>query len=61
MAEKVLNTKFYADILALLQTARNNVLRAVNQTIVLTYFGIGRMIMEEEQQGNERLVKAENS
>lgn len=61
MAEKVLNTKFYADILALLQTTRNNVLRAVNQTIVLTYFGIGRMIMEEEQQGNERLVKAENS
>ncbi|MBK6354901.1 MAG: hypothetical protein IPF46_16280 [Saprospiraceae bacterium] len=51
MAEKVLNTKFYADILALLQTARNNVLRAVNQTIVLTYLGIGRMIMEEEQQG----------
>ncbi|MCC6842799.1 MAG: hypothetical protein IT264_06935 [Saprospiraceae bacterium] len=48
MAETVLNTKFYADILALLQTTRNNVLRAVNHTIVLTYFGIGRMIVEEE-------------
>ena len=54
MAEKVLNTKFYADILALLQAARNNVVRAVNQTIVLTYFEIGRMIVEEEQQGKER-------
>ena len=28
--------------------------RVVNQTIVLTYFEIGRMILEEEQQGNER-------
>ncbi|MCP9766136.1 DUF1016 family protein [Lacihabitans soyangensis] len=35
----------------LLQAARNNAVRAVNQTMVLTYFKIGESIVEEEQNG----------
>jgi len=37
-----------------LQAAKQNVVRAVNQTMVYTYFEIGRMIVEDEQEGKER-------
>lgn len=38
----------------LLTEARKRVLQTVNHTMVLTYFEIGRMIVEEEQHGKER-------
>jgi predicted nuclease of restriction endonuclease-like (RecB) superfamily len=38
----------------LLITARTKVLQTVNNTMVLTYFEIGRMIVEEEQNGKQR-------
>lgn len=38
----------------LLELARNRVSVTVNQTMVLTYFEIGRMIVEEEQNGENR-------
>ena len=38
----------------LLNEARKRVLQTVNHTMVLTYFEIGRMIVEEEQNGKER-------
>lgn len=38
----------------LLISARKKVLQTVNQTMVLTYFEIGRMIVEEEQNGKQR-------
>ncbi|MFD2035191.1 PDDEXK nuclease domain-containing protein [Belliella marina] len=41
-------------IVDLLQSARSKVVRTVNQTMVLSYFEIGRMIVEEEQDGKER-------
>ncbi|MEW4923664.1 PDDEXK nuclease domain-containing protein [Algibacter sp. 2305UL17-15] len=49
-----LNKKFFSQIVDLLQSARNKVVRTVNQTMVLTYFEIGRMLVEEEQGGKER-------
>jgi len=54
MINKPSNTKFFSKIVDLLQSARNKVVQTVNQTMVLTYFEIGRMIVEEEQQGKER-------
>jgi predicted nuclease of restriction endonuclease-like (RecB) superfamily len=47
-------SSLYSKIADLLQAARQNVVRAVNQTMVYTYFEIGRMIVEDEQQGKER-------
>ncbi len=44
----------YTRIADLLQSARQNVVRAVNQTMVYTYFEIGRVIVEDEQDGHER-------
>lgn len=38
----------------LLISARTKVLHTVNNTMVLTYFEIGRMIVEEEQNGKQR-------
>ncbi|UUV22215.1 PDDEXK nuclease domain-containing protein [Paenimyroides aestuarii] len=54
MTNNLSNTKFFSQIVDLLQSARSNVVRAINQTMVLTYFEIGRMIVEEEQGGKER-------
>lgn len=48
------NTKFFLQIVDLLQSARNTVVRTINQTMVHTYFEIGRMIVEEEQNGKDR-------
>lgn len=41
-------------ISALLDNARKRVAVAVNQTMVLTYYEIGRMIVEDEQNGESR-------
>ena len=54
MAKPTVNKKLYAQIAELLHAARNRVVRAVNETMVITYFEIGRMIVEEEQCGEER-------
>jgi predicted nuclease of restriction endonuclease-like (RecB) superfamily len=54
MNKPLINNSLYSQIAQLLQTARQNVVRAVNQTMVYTYFEIGRMIVENEQQGKER-------
>lgn len=44
----------YQDIKTLLHNARNQVVRAVNTTMVHTYFEIGRLIVEHEQGGQEK-------
>lgn len=54
MTNKPSESKFYSQIVGLLRNARNLVVRTVNQTIVLTYFEIGRMLVEEEQGGKDR-------
>jgi len=45
---------FFDRIAGLLKQARSSVVRAINNTMVQTYFEIGRLIVEEEQQGKER-------
>lgn len=44
----------FQQVVELLQSAQQQVLRTVNSTMVCTYFEIGRMIVEEEQNGKER-------
>ncbi len=53
MSEITKNT-FLNTIVELLKQSQQDVLRTVNSTIVYTYFEIGRMIVEEEQNGKER-------
>lgn len=54
MSKAGLNTDFLNKAVQLLQDARSKVVRAVNQVMVMTYYEIGRMIVEEEQQGKDR-------
>jgi len=54
MTNKLQNTAFYKQAINLLHSARQQVIRQVNLAMVHTYFEIGRMIVEEEQEGKDR-------
>ena len=56
MSEIEQNTRsdFYNKVADLLKEARKSVVQTVNKTMVYTYFEIGRMIVEEEQNGQKR-------
>jgi len=54
MSNEITNENLYSKISELLKQAKQNVVRAVNQTMVYTYFDIGRMIVEDEQKGKGR-------
>lgn len=45
---------FYHTVAEILRAARANAYRAVNFAMVEAYWNVGRMIVEEEQQGKER-------
>ena len=51
---EVVSNQLANKISELLISARSKVLHAVNHTMVLTYYEIGRMIIEEEQKGKQR-------
>lgn len=46
--------QFIDGIRELLETARNNVVKQVNTTMLMTYFEIGRRIVEQEQKGENQ-------
>jgi predicted nuclease of restriction endonuclease-like (RecB) superfamily len=48
------DSRFFSQVAELLRQAHSHVARQVNSAMVLTYFEIGRMIVEEEQKGEER-------
>lgn len=56
----LINQDFVNQIKYLLQSAKQKVVRQVNQTMVYTYFEIGKMIVEEEQRGKERAEYGKN-
>ena len=54
MSDKLVSNTFFDRIADLIESSRRKVASAVNLTMVYTYYEIGRMIVEEEQQGKER-------
>lgn len=53
--EIIVNTEnLYNRISKLLKISREKIIRAINTTMVTTYFEIGRLIVEEEQNGKDR-------
>jgi hypothetical protein len=48
------NNQLFSKISELISDAQKFVVKSVNQTIVLTYFEVGRLIVEDEQEGEER-------
>lgn len=49
-----LNTNILADIRKIIDSGRQAAYAAVSQTMIATYWHIGKRIVEEEQQGNAR-------
>ena len=45
---------FFQEVITIVKSSQQQLVRTVNQTLVTTYFEIGRKIVEEEQKGNER-------
>jgi hypothetical protein len=54
LSSNLLNKVLFQQVAELLQNAQKQVLRTVNSTMTYTYFEIGRMIVEEEQNGKDR-------
>lgn len=54
MSKELSRNNLIEKISELLKNARNKVVATLNQAMVLTYYEIGRMIVEEEQNGKER-------
>src|ERR1700693_6374271 len=50
----------YTDIKNILEQAKANAVRAVNFAMVVAYWEIGKRIVEEEQQGEERASYGES-
>ncbi len=48
------NSQLFGKVSELLSETRKFIAKNVNQTIVLTYFEVGRLIVEDEQQGKKR-------
>jgi len=57
--QKATHNDFLQRVVNLLHEARTSVVRGVNQTMVHTYFAIGRMIVEQEQGGQARAAYGE--
>lgn len=53
---KLPQTNFYQNIRAILENARKKVAVTVNSAMIEAYWNIGRMIVEEEQEGKERAI-----
>lgn len=54
MKNTVTTSQLFSQIARVLTQARQNVVQTVNTTMVRTYFEIGRRIVEDEQQGEQR-------
>jgi len=54
LSEELQNKALFQQVVVLLKSAQQLVLRSINSTMVYTYFEIGRMVVEEEQNGKER-------
>jgi DUF1016 N-terminal domain len=54
LSKNLQNKVLFQQVAELLQNARHQVLRTISATMTYTYFEIGRMIVEEEQNGKDR-------
>ncbi|MFV0507010.1 MAG: YhcG family protein [Bacteroidales bacterium] len=54
MTKPIIQTNLYSQVAKLLQIARTQVVRTINNTMTQTYFEIGRLIVEDEQGGEAR-------
>lgn len=51
---ELISNKLYSSIRQIIENARSNVYRAVNSAMVDAYWHIGKLLVDEEQQGKQR-------
>lgn len=61
MAIVKINKELFHNIKSLIEEAQKHIVRNVNTTMLITYFEIGRMIVEHEQKGKRRAGYAEET
>ncbi|MDR0581760.1 MAG: DUF1016 N-terminal domain-containing protein [Prevotellaceae bacterium] len=54
MSATTLDKNFFEEVALFIQSSRQHIANQVNTTMVLTYFEIGKRIVEKEQQGAKR-------
>lgn len=59
--KKIPNQDYLEKAITVLELARNQVVKSVHQVMVFAYYEIGKIIIEEEQQGNERAEYAKKT
>lgn len=52
--DNIINMELFNPISQIIAEARNTVKNTVNRAMVLSYWNIGRLIVEDEQQGKQR-------
>ena len=57
--KKIVDNSLYTEIKAIIEEARNNAYRAVNFSMVLAYWEIGKQIVEAEQKEKRKLLMAQ--
>lgn len=55
------NKSLYDSIKSLIEESKAQIVRKVNTSIILTYYEIGRMIVEDEQSGKSRAEYADQT
>ncbi len=61
MSKAVSKKQLFSSVKLLIDEAKKQVVRNVNSVMVFTYYHIGRMIVEDEQQGNKRAEYAKET
>ncbi len=54
MSQKISRNNLFKNVKEVLEAARKNVYRAVNFSMVVAYWEIGKLLVEDEQKGNKR-------
>ncbi|MFT3937129.1 MAG: DUF1016 N-terminal domain-containing protein [Chitinophagaceae bacterium] len=61
MSKTAVGKNLYESVRTLIEQAQQYIVRNVNSTMVLSYFEIGRIIIEDEQSGNKRATYAKET
>ncbi len=61
MKEKFVSSPLFLSIKDVIENAKRNIVRNINTTMLLTYFEIGRMIVNDEQNGKDRAAYAKET
>ncbi|WP_423147027.1 PDDEXK nuclease domain-containing protein [Rubrolithibacter danxiaensis] len=59
--KEISGTDLFQSIRSLIENSRKSIVRNINSAMLMTYFEIGRMIVEDQQQGKERAEYAKET